>query len=60
MPNTAPPADNAGTIQFIKDAILRDAVVKIHPTGCITAGMKGQTLAPFRISQARRRRRTHR
>ena len=47
MPNTSPPADNAGTIQFIKDAIERDAVVKVLPTGCITAGMKGQALAPI-------------
>jgi dihydroorotase len=47
MPNTVPPADNAGTIQFIHDAIRRDAVVKILPTGCITVGMKGQALAPI-------------
>ncbi len=47
MPNTAPVADNAGTIQFIKDAVKRDAVVKVLPTGCITAGMKGQALAPI-------------
>jgi dihydroorotase len=47
MPNTSPPADNAGTIQFIKDAVERDAVVKVLPTGCITAGMKGQALAPI-------------
>jgi len=47
MPNTSPPADNAGTIQFIKDAILRDAVVKVYPTGCITMGMKGHALAPI-------------
>jgi dihydroorotase len=47
MPNTSPVADNAGTIQFIKDAIQRDAVVKILPTGCITVGMKGQALAPI-------------
>jgi len=47
MPNTSPPADNAGTIQFIKDAVARDAVIKVHPTGCITAGMKGQALAPI-------------
>jgi len=47
MPNTSPPADNAGTIQFIKDAAARDAVVKVYPTGCITVGMKGQALAPF-------------
>ncbi len=47
MPNTAPVADNAGTIQFIKDAAQRDAVVKVFATGCITVGMKGQTLAPI-------------
>ena len=47
MPNTSPPADNAGTIQFIQDAIRRDAVVKVLPTGCITVGMKGQALAPI-------------
>ncbi len=47
MPNTSPPADNAGTIQFINDAVRRDAVVKVLPTGCITVGMKGQALAPI-------------
>ncbi|HZZ21022.1 MAG TPA: amidohydrolase family protein, partial [Opitutaceae bacterium] len=47
MPNTSPTADNAGTIQFIQDAIRRDAVVKVLPTGCITIGMKGETLAPI-------------
>jgi dihydroorotase len=47
MPNTAPVADNAGTIQFIKDAAKRDAVVNVFPTGCITVGMKGQALAPI-------------
>ena len=47
MPNTAPVADNAGTIQFINDAARRDAVVKVLPTGCITVGQKGAALAPF-------------
>jgi dihydroorotase len=47
MPNTTPPADNAGTIQYIMDAIRRDSVVKVLPTGCITIGMKGDTLAPI-------------
>jgi len=47
MPNTTPPADNAGTIQYIKDVISRDAVVKVYPTGCITTGQKGQALAPI-------------
>jgi dihydroorotase len=47
MPNTAPVADNAGTIQYMKDAIARDAVIRVYPTGCITVGMKGQALAPI-------------
>ena len=47
MPNTTPTADNAGTIQYILDAVRRDAVVKVLPTGCITIGMKGDTLAPI-------------
>jgi dihydroorotase len=47
MPNTTPPADSAGTIQYIKDVVARDAVVKVYPTGCITAGQKGQALAPI-------------
>ncbi len=47
MPNTAPPADNAGTIQYIQDAIHREAVVRVYPTGCITLGMNGERLAPI-------------
>ena len=47
MPNTSPVADNSGTIQLMKDVIARDAVVRVHPTGCITVGMKGQILAPI-------------
>jgi dihydroorotase len=47
MPNTSPPADNAGTIQFILDAVRRDAVVKVLPTGVHHDRMKGQALAPI-------------
>ena len=47
MPNTSPVADNAGTIQLIKDVVERDAVIRVLPTGCITVGMKGQALAPI-------------
>ena len=47
MPNTSPPASNTGTIQYIKDVIERDAVVKVLPTGCITVDMKGEALAPI-------------
>ena len=45
MPNTAPVADNAGTVQLI-NAAARNAIVHVYPTGCITVGMKGQALAP--------------
>ena len=47
MPNTAPVADTAGTIQLIKDSIARTACIKVLPTGCITVGMKGEALAPI-------------
>jgi dihydroorotase len=47
MPNTTPTADNAGTVQYILDAVRRDSLVKVLPTGCITIGMKGETLAPI-------------
>ncbi len=47
MPNTTPPASSPGTIQYINDAIKRDAVVKVYPTGCITVDMKGEALAPI-------------
>ncbi len=47
MPNTAPVADSAGTIQLIKDSIARTSCIRVYPTGCITVGMKGQTLAPI-------------
>jgi dihydroorotase len=45
MPNTSPPADNAGTIEYIHHAA-EQAVVRVYPTGCITVGSKGQQLAP--------------
>ncbi|RKX36096.1 MAG: dihydroorotase [Verrucomicrobia bacterium] len=47
MPNTTPAADDAGTIQYIQDAIQREAVVRVYPTGCITVGMNGERLAPI-------------
>lgn len=47
MPNTNPAADTAGTIQYILDAVERDAVVRVYPTGCITHDRKGEVLAPL-------------
>ncbi|MEN8662016.1 MAG: dihydroorotase [Lentimonas sp.] len=46
MPNTSPVCDNAGTIQRIVDKVERDAVINVYPTGCLTLGMKGESLAP--------------
>jgi dihydroorotase len=45
MPNTSPVIDNAGTLQLV-NAAARQAPVRVYPTACITAGMKGQQLAP--------------
>ncbi|HEY4301405.1 MAG TPA: dihydroorotase [Candidatus Didemnitutus sp.] len=45
MPNTAPPADNPGTIQLINAAASK-AAIRVLPTGCITVAMKGAQLAP--------------
>ncbi len=47
MPNTSPPADNAGTVEFIHNAVKSSAVVNVFPTGCITVGQKGEALAPI-------------
>ena len=46
MPNANQPSDNAGTIQQINDAVKRDALVNVFPTGAITIGMNGKELAP--------------
>jgi dihydroorotase len=47
MPNTSPWADNAGTIQRIKDSARSKAVVNVFPTGCLTVGGEGAALAPM-------------
>lgn len=47
MPNTSPVADNPGTIRRIIDSALRNAVVNVYPTGCLTVGMEGKELAPI-------------
>ena len=47
MPNTAPPADNAGTIAFMKQRAAEAACVNVFPTGAITRELKGEELAPI-------------
>ncbi|MFP6900530.1 MAG: dihydroorotase [Opitutales bacterium] len=47
MPDVTPPADNAGVIQYILDAVAKHACVNVLPTGCITQDRAGQNLAPI-------------
>jgi dihydroorotase len=47
MPNTSPVADNPGTIQRIREGAKAKAVVNVFPTGCLTVGSEGATLAPM-------------
>lgn len=45
MPNTEPPIDNAAAVDFIRRRSREDAVVRVHPIGCITKGRHGMELA---------------
>lgn len=44
MPNTSPPIDNAGTVEFIKARVRDEAVVNVYPTGGITVGLAGEEM----------------
>ncbi|MCX7869435.1 MAG: dihydroorotase, partial [Terrimicrobiaceae bacterium] len=46
MPNTSPPADNAGTITLIRDKAAESACVNVFCAGAITKGLEGRELAP--------------
>jgi len=46
MPNTIPAIDNVKTVQYIYKKAVQTGV-KIHPVGCITHGMKGESLCDF-------------
>lgn len=45
MSNTSPPADNAGTVEYIKARARERGVVNVFPTGTITVGQQGELLA---------------
>tara|TARA_Y100001968_G_C19374527_1_gene726900 strand:- start:80 stop:1366 length:1287 start_codon:yes stop_codon:yes gene_type:complete len=47
MPDVSPPADNAGVIQYILDAVEKDAQINVLPTGCMTQERLGEKLAPI-------------
>lgn len=44
MPNTSPPIDNAGTVEFIKARVRDEAVVNVYPSGGITVGLAGEEM----------------
>jgi len=46
MPNTSPCADNAATIQYIKEFATREGVVKVLPSGALSVGRKGEEMSP--------------
>jgi dihydroorotase len=47
MPNTAPAADNPGTIAWIKDRAADCSCVNILPAGAISKNLAGEELAPL-------------
>jgi dihydroorotase len=47
MPNTNPPADGPNTIALMRQRAAETACVNVFVSGCITAGMKGEQLAPI-------------
>ena len=46
MPNTKPACDNPEIIKYIRDKAA-DTGVDVYPVGCITQGMKGETLCDY-------------
>lgn len=47
MPNTDPPQDSVAVIEFVREQGKRAGLVDVVPSGCITLGRQGETLAPM-------------
>ena len=47
MPNTDPPQDSVAVIDFVREQGKRAGLVEVVPSGCITLGRHGETLAPM-------------
>jgi dihydroorotase len=49
MPNTNPPIDDEAVVRFVRDRgrMALGGVVDVHPIGAVTAGRKGEHLAPL-------------
>ena len=45
MPNTDPPLDNTGVIDYVKLKAAQEGVIRVLPIGCISRGRKGEELA---------------
>lgn len=44
MPNTDPPIDNPAAVGYVRAEGLRAQGTRVHPTGCITVGQRGERL----------------
>jgi dihydroorotase len=47
MPNTEPAADARSVIELVRDQAGRARLCDVYPAGCITAGRRGEQLAPL-------------
>jgi len=47
MPNTDPPVDNEGIVQYINKEAARVDLCRVFPIGCITKQRQGETLTEF-------------
>ena len=47
MPNTDPPQDSVAVIDFVREQGKRTGLVDVVPSGCITLGRQGESLAPM-------------
>ena len=45
MPNTNPPADTAGAIEFLRQTAAQKGVVRVLPCGCMTKNYAGEEMA---------------
>lgn len=53
MPNTDPAQDNVSTIEFVRSQGLRAGLCDVYPSGCITVGRLGHSVAALdEMSQA--------
>jgi len=47
MPNTRPPIDARGTVDYIRRVAAEEGVIRVLPIGCLTRGRRGSELADF-------------